>query len=136
MAAERILEHPVWGDRLIVLVSAEESGGELFRFEYVSHPGRSSVWPSRVSPAARAATPAPDDHVHAEQEERVLVLAGTLRCRVAGREHLLGAGQSLIVPAGVPHAVWNAGASGSRSIGEFRPARDTQAMLEAYFVAA
>ena len=129
----RILQHPVWGDQVTVLVSAEESAGELFRFEYVSQPGRSSVWPARVCPSARSA---PDDHVHLEQEERVEVLAGTLRCRVAGEEHVLAPGESMVIPAGVPHAVWNADPSGSRSIGEFRPARDTQAMFQTYFVAA
>ena len=131
--AARVLQHPVWGDRLIVLVSAEESAGELFRFEYVSHPGRSSVWPARVCPFTQSA---PGDHVHLEQEERVEVLAGTLRCRVAGREHVLAPGESVVIPAGVPHAVWNADPSGSRSLGEFRPARDTQEMFQAYFVAA
>jgi mannose-6-phosphate isomerase-like protein (cupin superfamily) len=130
--AARILQHPVWGDRLIVLVSAEESSGELFRFEYIARPGRSSVWPARPSPGA----PAPGDHVHAEQEERIEVLAGTLRCRVAGQERALGAGECLVIPPGVPHAVWNADASGSRSIGEFRPARDSQAMFEEQFTAA
>jgi mannose-6-phosphate isomerase-like protein (cupin superfamily) len=131
--ASTILEHPVWGDRMIVLVSAEESAGELFRFEYVSHPGRSTVWPARLCPFTMSA---PDDHVHPEQEERVEVLAGTLRCRVAGREHVLAAGQRMVIPPGVPHAVWNADPSGSRSVGEFRPARDTQAMFQAYFAAA
>ena len=131
--APRILQHPVWGDRLIVLVSAAESAGELFRFEYISHPGRSSVWPARVCPFTQTA---PDDHVHLEQEERVEVLAGTLRCRVAGREHVLVPGESMVIPPGVPHAVWNADPSGSRSLGEFRPARDTEAMFQTYFVAA
>ena len=58
----RTLTHPVTRDRLVVLVAAEDSAGELFRFEYV----------------ARAATEAPPDHVHGIQEERIAVLDGSL----------------------------------------------------------
>lgn len=117
--ATRILKHPVSGDRLSILVTAEESAGELLRFEY----------------RTRAVIPPPEDHVHARQEERIEVVAGTLCCRVGGLLYVLGEGESMVIPSGMPHAVWNADASGCRSIGEFRPALDTQAILEAYFTA-
>ena len=100
-------------DRVIVLVSAEESAGELFRIEYV----------------ALEVTPPPRDHVHTQQEERVEVLEGTVRCRVAGVEHVLGRGETITIPPGVPHAVWNEDRSGSRSIGEYRPAMNAGAMF-------
>lgn len=116
--AHTVLTHPGSGDRLIVLVSSEESAGARFRFEYV----------------AETATPAPADHVHADQEESVEVLSGELRCRVGGEEHRLGPGDSLVIPPGVPHAVWNAHPDGCRSVGEFRPARETQSLFEAVFV--
>jgi len=116
----RLFIHPRSLDRLIVLVDTKESAGELFRFEY----------------QARAPEPAPADHVHPEQEERIEVLAGTLRCRLDGREQDLRAGQAIVIPAGAPHAVWNADASGCRTVGEFRPALDAQARFEAYFAAA
>jgi quercetin dioxygenase-like cupin family protein len=76
---------------VIVLTSAEDSEGEVFRFEYFAH---------QVTPPLR-------DHVHTEQEERLEVLEGTLRCRVAGVEHLLRGGQEMIIPPGTTHAVWN-----------------------------
>ena len=107
------------GDQLIVLVSTEASAGERFRFEYVAH----------------TATPAPANHVHADQEESVEVLSGMLSCRLGGEERLLGPGDTLLIPPGVPHAVWNAAPAGCRSVGEFRPARDTQAMFESFFAA-
>ena len=69
-------------DRVIVLTSAEDSAGEVFRFEYV----------------ARQVTPPLRDHVHTEQEERLEVLEGTVRCRVAGIDHLLQRGQGMIIP--------------------------------------
>jgi quercetin dioxygenase-like cupin family protein len=116
--AHTVFTHPDSGDRLVVLLGAEESAGTRFRFEYL----------------ARVPTPPPVDHVHTDQEESVEVLSGELRCRVAGEERRLGPGESLVIPPGVPHAVWNADPAGCRSVGEFRPARDTQALFEAFFV--
>jgi quercetin dioxygenase-like cupin family protein len=118
--ATKILEHPTSGDRLIILIDATESGGEVFRFEYV----------------ARAAAPPPPDHVHKEQEERLEVLEGTVSCRIAGRHRELGPGETLTIPPGVYHAVWSSDPSGSRSIGEFRPALSMQRAFERSFGSA
>ena len=115
MAVE-LSERRVSRDRVVVLVSAEDSAGALFRFEYV----------------AREVTLAPRDHIHSQQEERVEVTEGTLRCRIAGVEHLLEPGQRIVIPAGTPHAVWNDNPAGSRSIGEYRPAMNAQAMFRGY----
>ncbi|HKM99255.1 MAG TPA: cupin domain-containing protein [Candidatus Binataceae bacterium] len=103
-------------DRVIVLVSAEESAGELFRIEYI----------------ARDISPVPRDHIHIQQEERVEVIEGTLRCRVAGIESVLGPGERIVIPRGIPHAVWNDDRRGSRSIGEYRPAMNARAMFRQY----
>ena len=104
-------------DRLIVLDSSEETAGESFRFEYL----------------ARTVTDAPPNHVHDAQEERVEVLAGSLSIRINDHERVLGPGERLTFPPGVPHAVWNADPSGSRTVGEFRPALDTEALFKAAF---
>src|ERR1700688_4037143 len=89
-------------DRVIVLKSAEETAGELFRCEYI----------------AREVSTPPRDHIHTHQEERLEVVEGTVRCRVAGEEHLLYRGRVMVIPAGTPHAVWNEDPLGSRSISE------------------
>jgi quercetin dioxygenase-like cupin family protein len=115
--ASRVLEHPGLGDRVTVLVTPEESAGALLRIEYL----------------ARGVTPPPGDHTHLEQEERVQVVAGTVRCRVGGEDRTLRPGESVTIPCGTPHAVWNEDPSGSCAIGEFRPALDTLATLEAHF---
>ena len=117
--AARVLNHPTTGDRLIVHTAPEDSAGALLRFEYVT----------------RLAMPAAPDHTHPDQEERVEVLAGTLHCRVNGHERVLQAGETIVIPPGVPHAVWNGEAAESRSMGVFRPAGDTLARLEACFAA-
>lgn len=113
----KTLTHPLTGDRVTILVSTEDSRGEVFRFEY----------------DARTVTPAPEEHVHPDQEERLEVRSGVLRCRMAGLERVLHAGESLVIPPGTPHTVWQGDAEGSRSIGEYRPAGNAQVMLEAYF---
>src|SRR5690242_20051826 len=110
---ERLVER----DRVVVLVSAEESEGELFRLEYI----------------AREVTARPREHVHTQQEERVEVLEGTVRCSVAGVQYRLSPGDTITIPAGTPHAVWNDDRSGSRSIGEYRPAMNAQAMFRGLF---
>jgi len=114
--AVKLQERQVPRDRVIVLVSAEESSGALFRFEYI----------------ARAVTPSPRDHIHTQQEERVEVVEGTLRCRVAGVEYALRRGETMTIAPGIPHAVWNDDPRGSRSIGEYRPAMNAQAMFRGY----
>ena len=110
----KMLVHPVSGDRLVIL---DGSDGETFRFEILTN----------------VAVAPPEDHAHREQEERVEVVAGSLRCRVAGREHVLRAGDAITIPSGTPHAVWNADPGETRAIGEFRPALDMQERFEAYF---
>jgi quercetin dioxygenase-like cupin family protein len=107
-------------DRVIVLTSAEDSAGEVFRFEYVAR---------QVAPPLR-------DHVHTEQEERLEVLEVTVRCRVAGIDRLLQRGQGMIIPPGTPHAVWNDDPRGSRSIGEFRPAMNAERIFRPFIVDA
>ncbi len=105
-------------DRVIVLKSAEESAGELFRCEYI----------------ARDVTAPPRDHIHTHQEERLEVVEGTVRCRVSGKEYLLERGSVIVIPPGTPHAVWNDDHRGSRSISEYRPAMNAQAMFRGYIV--
>jgi mannose-6-phosphate isomerase-like protein (cupin superfamily) len=113
----KLLLHPRTGDRLVVLEETVDSAGESFRFEILT-----SV----------VADP-PDDHVHCAQSERIEVLAGTLRARIGGREHVLRAGTVITIPPGTPHAVWNGDPGQTRTRGEFRPALDMQERLEAKF---
>ena len=89
--ATQVSDRPATQDRVIVLKSAEETAGELFRCEYI----------------ARVVSPAPRDHIHTHQEERLEVVEGTVRCRVAGREYVLERGSVMVIPPGTPHAVWN-----------------------------
>jgi quercetin dioxygenase-like cupin family protein len=112
----KLSDRPAVQDQVIVLKSAEETAGELFRCEYI----------------ARVVSPRPRDHIHTHQEERLEVIEGIVRCRVAGQEFVLERGRVMVIPAGTPHAVWNEDALGSRSISEYRPAMNAQAMFRGY----
>ncbi len=46
---------------------------------------------------------------------------------------VLGPGDRLVIPPGLPHAVWNAEPGGAHAIGEFRPALDMERVFEAAF---
>jgi len=116
----RMLVHPETGDRLVILTDSGASAGAAFRFEILTHGAGPGGAP-------------PEDHVHAQQEERIEVRAGTLRCRIAGAVRVLRPGDAIRIPKGVPHAVWSGSGGETRAIGEFRPALDVQARLEAYF---
>jgi len=116
--ATTVSERPVSRDRVIILKSAEDTAGEFFRCEYI----------------ALEISERPRDHIHTHQEERVEVVEGTVRCRVAGKEHVLEPGMVMVIPAGTPHAVWSDDPRGSRSIGEYRPAMNAQAMFRGLIV--
>jgi mannose-6-phosphate isomerase-like protein (cupin superfamily) len=113
----KLLLHPRTGEKLVVLEEATDPLGESFRFEILTD----------------VVSEPPEDHVHLHQAERVEVLAGTLKVRVAGRVHVLRAGASITIPPGTPHAVWNVDPERTRSRGEFRPALDMQQRMEAMF---
>ena len=101
----KTLIHPTTGDCVTVLVDAADSSGALFRFEY----------------DARTPTPPAEDHAHPE-EESIEVVAGTLYCRVDGRERRLVAGESIVFPPWSVHAVWH-GEPGGVALDRRVPAR-------------
>ncbi len=81
-----IIEHPVTGERIEFLTTAQDTGGESLRMELL------------VEPRGFAAA----EHVHPRQDERFEILSGTLRYRVGGVEREAGAGDELVIPKGAP----------------------------------
>ncbi len=92
-------------------VTIRESSAELLEVE--------GSWEPRGKP--------PPAHYHPAQDERFEVLEGTLMARVAGRQHVLQAGESLDIPRGTPHQIWNAGAEPMRALWQTRPRLRTDA---------
>lgn len=112
-----VIEHPVTGERVVWRTVAADSGGALLELELFAQPG------GFVAAA----------HVHPKQEERFEVVSGTLAMLVDGEERTLGAGDVAVVPAGQPHAWWNAGPDEVRIRGEIRPALRTEHFFETFF---
>jgi hypothetical protein len=76
-------------------------------------------------------------HIHPHQDERFEVLAGQAQFLVDGERRVLGAGESIDVPAGTAHTFANGGPDEMRVIGEFRPGLDcTERFYELYFAFA
>lgn len=63
----------------------------------------------------------PPRHVHPFQEERGTVLSGRLIYELGGVERVAIAGESFVVPVGVPHSFRNGGDEPVRFVGEVRP---------------
>ena len=83
--------HPVMGERWEITQSAVDSPGELFE---------STVW-------LDARTPGPPPHAHADSEESIEVLEGSLEVFKDGAWVTLRPGETASVPAGAPHTFRN-----------------------------
>jgi quercetin dioxygenase-like cupin family protein len=114
------IANPRTGQTMRFIETAGSTGGALLRIETVNPPtGR----------------PEPE-HVHPEQESSAEVLEGDLRFRVDGVEHVVRAGEKLVIPANTPHTFWNDGTAPARAIQEFRPALRIEDFFETYFALA
>jgi mannose-6-phosphate isomerase-like protein (cupin superfamily) len=112
------IENPKTGQRLTFLTTGRDNGGELFRAEGVFPPGGF----------------AGVEHIHPHQDERFVVNAGRATFRVEGSDVVLGAGETIDVPAGTPHTFWNDGEEQMHVEFEFRPAPpSTERFYEIYF---
>jgi quercetin dioxygenase-like cupin family protein len=112
-----ILTNPSTGERAKWLLTGEESDGRLVRAEWWTSPGGGVLAP----------------HVHRVAEERFQLLGGRMTAELDGREITLAGGDSLVLPAGVPHRWWNAGDEELHFIVEVEPAGHFEATIETLF---
>ena len=118
MAQQRdVIDNPVTGETLVFLKRARDTGGEVLKMELL----------------IQADKPRMLEHVHPRQEERIEVLSGTVRYRLGGKEHNLGAGEAVVLPPGIPHTLWNDGDAEARMLFEVRPALKTETAFETLF---
>lgn len=104
-----------YGERYTVLATGETTGGARVQIDDVAAPGPSQRQTSR----------------HPTQTERFTVLTGTLGLRINGEEHMLGAGDTMLVPAGAGHLPRNAGTDDVHFVTELEPAGRFEAFLAA-----
>jgi len=105
MTCFREFFNPATGELIQFTDTADTTGGELARFAWRSVPGGVIT-----------------EHVHPRQEERFTITSGQARFTVNGRERRARAGETLVIPAGVPHSEGNPGTTDIEGIVELRPA--------------
>jgi quercetin dioxygenase-like cupin family protein len=102
------------GEWIEFTVTSEDTDGQLVRFNWRSVPG------GVIS-----------EHIHPHQEERFIITAGQARFTLDGEERVAGAGETIIVPAGVRHSEGNPGPAEIQAVVELRPALRSKQWHEA-----
>jgi len=116
MAGE-VYENPVTGERAVIRIGTDETGGELMVLDLYIRPGGAVM----------------GEHLHPAIEERFTVLRGRVGFRLSGREATAELGVILVAPPGVPHDWWNAGPEEALVRVEIRPAARFEAMIKNAF---
>jgi quercetin dioxygenase-like cupin family protein len=111
------IESPVSGARIVFLKTARDTNGELLQIDDVMQGG------GRVA----------IEHIHPYMEERFEILSGTTRLSMRGQERDVGAGETVVVPAGTPHVWGNPNEEEVHLILEFRPALRMEEWFETFF---
>ena len=111
------IESPPTGARIRFLKTARDTNGQLLQIDDVMQGG------GRVA----------IEHVHPYMEERFEILSGTARLSMRGQERDVGAGETVVVPAGTPHVWGNPNEDEVHLILEFRPALRMEEWFETFF---
>jgi mannose-6-phosphate isomerase-like protein (cupin superfamily) len=72
----------------------------------------------------------PPKHFHPDQDERFEVRAGRLRARIGDEDRELGTGETIDIPRGTPHQMWNPGQEEARALWRTSPAGRTLQWFE------
>jgi len=110
----QIIHNPISGERIQFLRTAQDTDGELLEFEL------------QLTPDGKV----PGTHVHPEQEERFLVLEGTMAFKLGFKKLVAGPGETVTVPAGARHKFANGGDCTARVRVQVEPALDMEQLLE------
>lgn len=68
----------------------------------------------------------PPKHLHPSQDERFEVLAGVVRARVGDHDRTLHPGETIEIPRGAIHQMWNPGVQPARVLWQTRPGGRTE----------
>jgi mannose-6-phosphate isomerase-like protein (cupin superfamily) len=72
------------------------------------------------------------EHLHPHQEERFTIDTGEAHFTLNGEERVVGPGEMIVVPVGVPHSEANPGSVAIEGTVELHPALHTRQMHEAF----
>lgn len=112
-----VIENPITGERITFVRTSAQTGGALAEMDL------------DLSPDAFLAA----EHIHLRQEEKFEVLEGCIRLRCRGEESVAGPGETVVVPAGSPHAWAPADRRGSRVRLTFTPGADIEEFFDEFF---
>ncbi len=115
--AGEVIEDPVTKQRITFLQTREDTGGELLQMDFF-------MWPGGFVPTL---------HIHPNQEERFIILAGRPRFTMNGAESDAEAGETVSVPPRTPHVFRNPTDEDVHITIEFRPALRTEEMFEVLY---
>jgi mannose-6-phosphate isomerase-like protein (cupin superfamily) len=116
-ARDRFLafSNPATGEQIQFTAVPQGSGEDVVRFNWRSLPGGAIT-----------------EHVHPHQEERFTIVVGEAHFTLDGEKHVVGAGETIVVPAGVRHSEANPGSVEIKGVVELRPGLRTKEMHEAF----
>jgi mannose-6-phosphate isomerase-like protein (cupin superfamily) len=103
--------NPATGEWVEYTAIAADSHGQLVRFNWRSVPGGVIT-----------------EHIHPRQEERFTIIAGQAHFTLNGEQRVAGPGETIIVPAGVPHSEGNPGPAEIEGVVEAPPGPAHQGM--------
>jgi quercetin dioxygenase-like cupin family protein len=106
--------NPATGEWIEYTAIAADNNGQLVRFNWRSVPGGVIT-----------------EHIHPRQEERFTIIAGQAHFTLNGEPRVAAAGETIVVPAGVPHSEGNPGPGNIEGVVELRPALLTKEFHEA-----
>jgi mannose-6-phosphate isomerase-like protein (cupin superfamily) len=102
--AGEVYENPVTGERVVVRVGTEDSGGGRLVVDLYVAPGGAVA----------------GEHVHQDIEEVFTIVRGTVGFRLDGQEDIARPNRSLVVAPLVVHDWWNTGQEEAHVIVELR----------------
>lgn len=108
------------GQKMIFLQTGKETNGQLLEIE-------------SFNPKSDMREPI---HIHPKQESAAKVISGKLHFLVNGKEQIVGPGEKIIIPAGIPHCFWNDDDTEAHSIQQFTPALHIDEFFESFFALA
>jgi uncharacterized cupin superfamily protein len=104
-----VYENPVCGERVVIRVGNDETGGTRIVWDLYLEPGGAVV----------------GEHFHSTSSERFTLVRGKLGLKVAGTEQMMErTGASALAAPGTPHYFWNAGKTEARVLVEMRGRAD------------
>src|SRR5688500_11633429 len=111
------ITNPRTGQTMIFLKTGRETNGSLLEIEC-------------FNPKSDTLEPI---HIHPKQVSSNEVISGKLHFLIDGKEHIVGPGECIEIPAGVPHCFWNEDDTVAHHIARFSPALSIAEFFDTFF---